>query len=112
MSLVSYWYDFYFVRKSQLWLLTSNLFDLSVQIWNALFTFVYIEFKHSHAHAEEARLHTSPSQPAVRVAKKELWIETIRSEPRIFVIHNLISLAECEHLISLAQEKGLKVSNM
>mmetsp|Transcript_4640 Transcript_4640/g.10272 ORF Transcript_4640/g.10272 Transcript_4640/m.10272 type:complete len:333 (-) Transcript_4640:2-1000(-) len=81
-----------------------------ILIWTALSTFVFVEVKHRDLHEDEQQLRKSPSRSAVRVAKNELWIETIRSEPRIFIIHNLISQAECEHLISLAKEKGLQAA--
>jgi hypothetical protein len=41
--------------------------------------------------------------------KEVLWIETIKEVPRIFRIHNLATRDECEHLIRLGVEKGLKV---
>jgi hypothetical protein len=41
--------------------------------------------------------------------EKEVWIETIKEVPRIFIIHNLATKDECEHLIRLGVKKGLKV---
>ena len=47
-------------------------------------------------------------------ARHTPWVEMVSGasadEPRIFIVHNLLSDAECDHLISLALKKGLKSS--
>jgi len=47
-------------------------------------------------------------------ARHKPWVEIVSGasadEPRIFIVHNLLSDAECDHLISLALKKGLKSS--
>jgi hypothetical protein len=82
------------------------------QIWTVVAALVFVQVNYRDLHEEDNRLSKRLSRPEVLFAKNSLWIETIRNEPRIFIIHNLISQAECEHLISLAKEKGLQVINI
>ncbi|EKX39441.1 hypothetical protein GUITHDRAFT_114401 [Guillardia theta CCMP2712] len=44
------------------------------------------------------------------MAKKSTWIETVSVDPRIFIVHNLLTEEECDHLVSLALQKGLSAS--
>jgi hypothetical protein len=48
--------------------------------------------------------------PARRTPTVEMVSGASADEPRIFVVHNLLSDAECDHLISLALKRGLKNS--
>ena len=78
------------------------------QIWTLLSTFVFVEV-HRDLNKLVPTVRRTPSRIAAKTERRQLWIETISSEPRIFTIHNLITPEECEHLIQLAQEKGLQV---
>eukprot|EP00960_Hanusia_phi_P060159 764419-Hanusia_phi.AAC.6 len=44
------------------------------------------------------------------LGKKLTWIETVSQDPRIFIIHNLLTEDECDHLVALALKKGLSAS--
>ena len=51
---------------------------------------------------------------AGKIPSVQPWVQMVSGgeidEPRIFVIHDLLNDAECEHLIALALSKGLKKS--
>lgn len=42
---------------------------------------------------------------AIHPRTKETWVETVSWKPRAFLIHNLLSDEECEHVIELASPK-------
>lgn len=78
-----------------------------VLIWAIFSTYVFVGV-HRDLHEIVPKIHRRPSRPSLQAESRRLWIETISSEPRIFLIHNLITREECEHLIQLGQEKGLQ----
>jgi len=40
--------------------------------------------------------------------KEDMWVETVLLEPRVFLVHNILSLSECDHLIALAKRHGMQ----
>jgi len=56
------------------------------------------------------RFEASPVSPseAVKIKNKELWIETVSVDPRIFIVHNLATKKECEHLKRLGIARGME----
>jgi len=51
-----------------------------------------------------------PKNPRATGEEPTWWIETLSTEPRIFRIHDLLTPTECDHLIKLGVEKGLKTA--
>eukprot|EP00292_Cryptomonas_paramecium_P008403 CAMPEP_0113691782 /NCGR_PEP_ID=MMETSP0038_2-20120614/18677_1 /TAXON_ID=2898 /ORGANISM="Cryptomonas paramecium" /LENGTH=279 /DNA_ID=CAMNT_0000613535 /DNA_START=30 /DNA_END=866 /DNA_ORIENTATION=+ /assembly_acc=CAM_ASM_000170 len=86
---------------------TSFLVSLAA-VLVALYSFFFLELSH-HYIQDDGTINFRHSRPSARTTKsKKLWIETISTHPRIFIIHNLITLQECEHLINLGFQKGLE----
>ena len=52
----------------------------------------------------------SIQSPAQKVPWLEMVSGTTKDEPRIFIVHDILSPTECEHLIALALKRGLKNS--
>ena len=81
----------------------------------ALFILLNIEVGHSDEWYKPVHIRNRKNSSAVLLQDQEddpnrtLWVETIRTVPRIFIIHNLLNRSECDHLIRVATRRGMKV---
>ena len=94
------------------------LFVFAVGVgYTCVAAFLYRERWSGTQHLAPSLQRAAPSTGPVRSPARgspSPWVETVSGtsvdEPRVFIIHNLLSDTECEHLIALALKRGLKAS--